>query len=216
MESLPLYWDSCHVRWPCCLAALAWALRVCHFFHPPQIYFVWSFVFQLRRCPCQQKKKKCRLWLCEPSSLGLQPGAMFDASNIFIAIKRWREGELLSHWVDCFFFRGLIWASVCDGIYCSGATHKDTLLSSFSDILTHRAGKWLTIAMPKLTLSKWGIAHEDGFYFCVLSLNLAVPSHLRSIFDHSLNVNKNPTVFAHSNTFTVIARNLRLRHHTAI
>lgn len=80
-------------------------------------------------------------------SLGLQPGAVFDAWNIFIPIKRWREGELLSHWVDWVFFRGLIRASVCDGLYSSGAAHKEAFLSSFSEILTYtRSGKkndWL-------------------------------------------------------------------------
>lgn len=41
-------------------------------------------------------------------------------------------------------------------------------------------------------------------------------SHLCSTFDHTLKVNKNFTVFVHSDTYTVIARNLCLQYHSTI
>ena len=100
-------------------------------------------------------------------SLGLQPGAMFDAWNIFIPIKRWREGELLSHRVDWVFSGGclgLLCVMVCTVV--EPHTKKHSYLPSVKCLPTHRAEKkLLTITKPELKLSKQGIAQEG--YLCV-------------------------------------------------
>jgi len=95
---LPLYREPCHVRWPRRRhpSEPPPPLPVQYISHPPQIYFVWSFVFQLRPPHPSSRAEHCQLWLCEPRSRVRNRGQCLMLGNIFIPIKRWRQAELLS------------------------------------------------------------------------------------------------------------------------
>lgn len=178
VESLPLYWDSCHVQWPRCLVPFVWDPGVRHFFIHRKFTLSDHLFSNYFAVPASRKLSALvmwtRSWVCNQGQclmLGTFSYPLKDEGRV-----NYYPAELIGfRWIGLGF---CMW-------WYSGAIHKDNFLSCLRKLL--KATEMVKKLLGKKNWSEIGggllMRQDFTSYSCYLIsvLHSVVSSHLQCL-----------------------------------